>query len=245
MTDLSLQINAVDEATQTSLRRIDLDLEALDSRVNRRRRECETTDAELRLAEGRVELLEERLANQRGLIEQLIARVDGMEERLCQCGKGKGKEIEEVVSVLGSPLVLDRPSEEDVISDDSYHTPPVASSSQPSSSSLVYDSDKENVSSFGPGWESKIVLVPIGDASPENAVAIPVRKPTLNLSGLDCLIVVHGQRAVRSSGCPKSSFHPYLCPIGVRSSTHHQSDACVPDPGSPQRVRAERLDVGV
>jgi len=245
VTDLSLQINAVDEATQTSLRHIDLDLEALDGWVDRRCRECETAEAELCLAEGRIELLEERLANQRGLMEQLMARVDGMEERLCQCGKGKGKEAEEMVSLLGSPLVLDCSKEEDINSDDSYHTPPAASSSQPSSSSPVYDSDKENVSSFGPGWELKVVLVPIGDAPPENAVAIPVREPTLNLSGLDCLIAVHGQRAVRSSGRPKSSFHPYLCPIGVRSSTHRQSDACVLDPGSPQRVRAERLDVGV
>jgi len=83
-----------------------------------------------------------------GLIEQLMACVEDMEGKLCRCGKGKGKEIVEVVpSVLGSPLVLDLPLEEDNNSDDSYHTPPIA-------------------------------------------------------------------------GRPKSSFHLYLCPIGVRSSTH-------------------------
>jgi len=81
VTDLSLQVNAVGEATQTSLRRIDLDLEALDGRVDRHRRECETTEAELRLAEGRIELLEECLVSQRGLIEQLMGRVDDMEGR--------------------------------------------------------------------------------------------------------------------------------------------------------------------
>ena len=235
MTDLSLQVNAVDEATQTSLRRIDLDLEALDGRVNRRRRECETTEAELRLAEGRIELLEERLTNQRGLIEQLMARVDDMEGKLCRCGKGKGKEVAEAVSVLGSPLVLDRPLTEEVNSDDSYHTPPVVSSSPPSSSSPSHESDKENVSFSDIGFDpAKVILVPIEDAPPENAVALPVREPTLNLSGLDRLIAVRGQRAYRSSGRPKSLFHPYLCPIGARSSTHRRSDPCVSDPGSPR-----------
>jgi len=79
------------------------------------------TEAELRLAERRIELLEECLASQHGLIEQLMATVDGMEGRLCCCGKGKGKEAEEVVLFLGSPLVLDHPSNDDVNSDNSYH----------------------------------------------------------------------------------------------------------------------------
>ena len=188
------------------------------------------------MAEGRIELLEKRLISQHGLIKQLMARVDGMEGSLCRCGKGKEKEAEEVVSLLGSPLVLDRSLDEGVNSDNSFHTPPVASSSQPSSSSPVYDSNKENVSSFGIGWESKIALVPIGDAPPKNAVAIPVCELTLNLSGLDCLIAVRGQCAVRSSGRSKSSFHPYLCPIGVQSLTHCRSDPCVSDPGSPRLV---------
>ena len=140
-----------------------------------------------------------------------------VEGRLCHCGKGKGKEIEKDVSLLGSPLVLDHSLEEDINSDDSYHTPLVVSSSQPSSSSLYQDSDKENASSFDIELDTKIALVPIGDAPPENAVAIPVREPTLNISGLERLVAVRGQRAFHSSGHPKSSFHPYLCPIGVRS----------------------------
>ena len=161
MVDLELKVNAIDEATRASLIHVDADLEALDGRVNRRCRECETTEAELRLAEGRIELLEERLVSQRGLIEQLMARVDGMEGRLCRCGKGKGKEVEKEVSLLGSPLVLDRSLEEDINSDDSYHTPPVVSSSQPLSSSPYQDSDKENVSSFNIELDTKIALVPI------------------------------------------------------------------------------------
>jgi len=64
MVDLELKVNAVDEATQTSLCCIDLDLEALDGRVNHRRRECKTTEAGLRLAKGRIELLEGRLGSQ-------------------------------------------------------------------------------------------------------------------------------------------------------------------------------------
>jgi len=118
-------------------------------------------EAELCLAEGRIELLEECLASQCGLIEQLMARVESMEGRLCWCGKGKKKEAEEEVPLLGSPLVFDRPLDEDINSDDSYHTPPVASSSQLSSSSPYQDSDKENVSSFGIGYDPKNVLVPI------------------------------------------------------------------------------------
>jgi len=178
MVDLELKVNAIDEATRASLIRVDADLEALDGRVNHHHRECETTEAELRLAKGRIELLEERLAegrielleehlvSQRRLIEQLMARVDGMEGRLCCCGKGKGKEVEKDISLLGSPLVLDCSLEEDVNSDDSYHTPPVVSSSQPLSSSPYQDFDKENVSSFDIELDTKIALVPIGDAPP-------------------------------------------------------------------------------
>jgi len=234
MVDLELKVNAIDEATRASLIRVDLDLEALDGQVNRRRRECETTEAELRLAKGRIELLEERLVSQRGLIEQLMARVDSMEGKLCRCGKGKGKgkEVEKDISLLGSPLFLDRSLEEVIHSDDSYHTPPVVSSSQPSSSSSHQDSDKENMSSFDTEFDMKTALVPIGDAPPENTIALFIREPALNIDGLERLVAVRGQRAFRSSGRPKSSFHPYLCPIGVRSSTHRRSDPCTAHPGS-------------
>jgi len=245
MVDLELKVNAIDEATRASLIRVDADLEALDGQVNHRCRECETTEAELCLAEGRIELLEERLVSQRGLIEQLMARVDGMEGKLCRCGKGKGKEVEKDVSLLGSPLFLDRSLEEDINSDDSYHTPPVVSSSQPSLSSPHQDSDKENMSSFDTKFDTKTALVPIGDAPPENAVALLIREPTLNIDGLEHLVAVRGQRAFRSSGRPKSSFHPYLCPIGVRSSSHRQSNPCTAHPGSNRFMSPTGSDVGV
>jgi len=185
------------------------------------------------------------LASQCGLMEQLMARVDGMEGRLCCCGKGKGKEVEKDVSLLGSPLVLDRSLEEDINSDDSYHTPPVVSSSQPSSSSPYQDSDKENVLSLDIELDTKTTLVPIRDAPPENAVAVLVHEPTLNIGGLEHLVAVRGQRAFRSSGRPKSSFHPYLCPIGVRFSSHHRSDPCTTHPGSNRFMSPTGSDVGV
>jgi len=156
-----------------------------------------------------------------------MACMSVMEGQLYRCGKGKGREVEEEVSpILGSPLVLDCSLEEGNTSDDSYHTPPFASLSVPPQSSPINKSDKENSPAFGIGYDPRTVLVPIGDAPPENTIPIPICEPTLNLSGLERFIVVHGQQAICSLGRPKSSFHPYLCPIGVRSSTHRQSSAC-------------------
>ena len=165
--------------------------------------------------------MEERNASQLQLISDLMVHVSVMEGQLCHCGKGKGKEVkEEVSSILGSPLISDCSLEEDNTSNNSYHTPPFASSSAPSQSSPINESDKENSPIFSIGYDPRITLVPIGEAPPENAVAVLVREPSLNTSGLECLIAVHGQQAVCTLGCPKSSFHPYLCPIGVWSSTH-------------------------
>jgi len=90
-------------------------------------------------------------------------------------------------------------------SDDSYHTPPVVSSSSSGS-------DKENV-------ESSAILVEIKDE--EQEVVPYVRPPALDFANIKCLIAVRGQRVVRSSGPPRS-FHPYArcCAIGDRDSTH-------------------------
>ena len=238
------QVDAIDEGCKGTFVRIDKDLEALDQRVNRCRQECERTEESLQAAEGRIEVLEERSINQRQLIAELMARVDAMEGQLCRCGKGKGKEVvEEVPSILGSPLILDRPMEE-VGSDDSYHTPPLAGSSAPSIPSSVVESDKENFPAFGIGFDPrKVVLVPINEAPPENTIPIPVREPSIDLLGLDRLIAVRGQRAVRRAGRPKSSFHPYLscsCPIGERSTTHRRSQLCCRDRGVEGDVLEER-----
>ena len=143
------------------------------------------------------------------MIEKLITRVKGMEDRLCRCQerKGKGKAVEVLSSpVLGSPLVLDRPL---AGSDGSYHTPPVAPSPViPSSSS---GSDKENVV-----IESK--LVEIKDEVTENTIPVAVPAPELDFQGIARLLTVCGQCAVWSKGSPKSTYHPYTCSLGTRAS---------------------------
>jgi len=129
-----------------------------------------------------------------------MAHVSVMEGQLCHCGKGKGKEVEEEVpSILGSPLVLDCPLEEGNTSDDSYHTPPFASSSGPSQLSPLHKSDKENSPIFSIRHDPRIALVLIGEAPPENTIPVPIRKPILNLSGLEHLIAVCGPRQSQNS----------------------------------------------
>jgi len=170
------------------------------------------------------------------MLLEMRVRIKAMEGQLCHCGKGKGKEVDvEGPSVLGSPLILDRPEDKGHHGDNSFSTPPSAGSSLSSQPSLtVVESDKKNIPSYGIGYNpKKIMLIPVDDTPPENAVPLPIREPTLNISGLEQLITVRGQRAVRSAGCPKSTFHPYprpcLCPIGVRSSSHRRSGPCCSD----------------
>jgi len=161
------------------------------------------------------------------MLLEMGVHIKAMEGQLCHCGKGKGKKVNvEVPSVLGSPLILDCPEDKGHHSDDSFRMPPSAGSSLSSQPFLtVVESDKENVPSYSIRYDpKKIVLISVDDTPPENAVPLPIHKPTLNISGLEQLIVVRGQQAIRSAGCPKSTFHPYpcpcLCPIGVRSSSH-------------------------
>ena len=65
-------------------------------------------------------------------------------------------------------------------------------------------------------YDSRISLVEIADSPVENVVPIPIQGPTLDFAGVSRLLAVHGQRAVRSQGRPKSSFHPYAscCRLG-------------------------------
>ena len=220
--DLSLKFNAMDEGMKTAVARIDKDLEALDDRVNRRRRDFDLMSEELHKAEGKIDVLEERSRSQRDLIEKLMARVESMEGRLCKCGE-KEKSEQEVGAVsspvLGSPLVLSRDT---LGSDNSYHTPP-------GSSSPGQGSDKENV-------DSSATLVEIKDD--ENEVAIPTLPPALNFDGIHRLVAVHGQRAVRALGPPRS-YHPYArcCAIGDRDTTHRPGNLCLP-PTLARRARS-------
>ena len=158
------------------------------------------------------------------MIEQLIARVDSIEGRLCRCNEGKGKgraTLEEVSPTLGSPLVLGQAMDEDRHSADSYHTPPLTSSSAPASSSPA-ESDKENVE------VPPLGLVEIVEGSSNYNVPLPVPTPIIDLARFNHLITVRGQRAVRKSGPPKLVYHPYsrCCTIGARSSTHKPGAHC-------------------
>ena len=182
------------------------------------------TSAELEAANGKIAVLEEHSRSQRLLTEQLIAHVNSMEGRLCCCDEGKGKgraTLEEVSPPLGSPLVLGQAMDEDHHSDDSYHTPPLASSSAPASSSPS-ESDKENVEIAPLG------LVEIVKGSSDYDVPLPVPAPIINLAHFNHLITVHGQRVVCKLGPPKLVYHPYscCCNIGARSSTHKPRAHC-------------------
>ena len=227
ITDLSLQMDALDEGVRSGFIRVDKDIEVLDKRIDRRREECERTEVALRIAEGKIGVLEERSRTQREMIKKLMACVEAMEGRLCRCGKGKDRQVlEEVSPVLDSPIVLGQEVLEDNASNDSYHTPPVASSFVgPSSSPPVSDQDNLMVL-----YDSRVShLEEIQDDAPkENVEPVAVPSPILDMAGLSRLIAVRGQRAVRSLGPPKS-FHPYAfcCDIGERSSTHRPGRFCL------------------
>jgi len=67
--------------------------------------------------------------------------------------------------------------------------------------------DKENVV-----VESR--LVEIKDEVMESALHVPA--PELDFQAVACLVAVSDQRAIRTQGPPKSSYHPYArcCAIG-------------------------------
>ena len=227
LADLSLHHNTLDEGVRAGFSQVNQDLEALDQHVNRQRAECERTEEELHAAEGRIEVLTMRLDTQRELIQDLFAHIESMEGKLCHCGKGKAREpLQDVSPVLGSPLDLGREIPEETDSNNSYHTPPIASSSVPSSSSPIIESNKENVMVL---YDSCKPLVEIVDRLIENSVPLPVREPCLDFAGISRLIAVRGQRAICSQGRPKSSFHPYAscCRVGRRSSSHRSGDLCL------------------
>jgi len=92
LADLSLHHDALDTGTRAGFARVDQDLEALDQCINHRRAECEKTEEELHVAEGRIDDLTALLAAQREMIQDLISRVNSMEGKLCFCGKGKARE---------------------------------------------------------------------------------------------------------------------------------------------------------
>jgi len=129
------------------------------------------------VAEGKIEVLEERSHTQREMIDQLMACVKNMEGKLCHCGKGRDHQVLGEVSVLDSPLVLGLKVPKDTGSDDSYHTPPIASSSIGPSSSLA-NANKENALII---YNSRASLLQkIEDKPIKNAQPLPVPAPVLD-----------------------------------------------------------------
>src|SRR5258705_3737507 len=135
-TDMELQVQAMDEGLRTAIARVDQDLEALDARCSRRRRDHDELAVELCLANEKVKRLEEKMDEQCLIIERLMVRVEGMEGKLCQCNK----ENEEIPQILGSPLTIHHDLGSGPFGGETFHTPPdssKSSSSGPSTSSLV------------------------------------------------------------------------------------------------------------
>jgi len=210
LSDMMLKFDTMDEGVRAGFSRVDKNLAALDDRVHRRRKDSEVVEEKLKIAEGRITLLEERSWADSDLIEKFFTRVEAMEDRLCHCkeDKGKGKAVEvPSSSVLGSPLVLDHPL---VSSDESYRTPPIVPSEASSSSS---GSNKENV-------VVESLLKEIKEEDMEEPLHVPA--PKLDFAGIKCLMAVRGQRARCTQGPPKSPYHPYACccAIGDQVPSH-------------------------
>ena len=60
LSNMTLKFDAMDEGVRSGFSRIDKDLVALDGRVHRRRKDSEVIEEKLKVAEGRITLLEER-----------------------------------------------------------------------------------------------------------------------------------------------------------------------------------------
>ena len=162
-----------------------------------------------------------------------MAQVKNMEGQLCHCGKGKGRDVEEGrVSLLDSPITLGRDINEGSSSDDSYHTPPMAGSSIPPVSSFSSSSEEQALILYD---SRDSTLIKIHEEIVENYRPVPIPSPCLDTAGIARLIAVRGQRAVRTLGRPKSTFHPYACcSIGEQCSTHQPGRLC------PHRHRVHR-----
>ena len=142
----------------------------------------------------------------------------------CDCGKGKGRDVEEGrVLLLDSPITLGRDIDEGSSSDDSYRTPLAGSSIPPVSSSSGSSEEQALIL-----YDSRdFALIEIHKEIVESHRPVPIPSPCLDTAGIARLIAVRGQRAVRTLGRPKSTFHPYACcSIGERCSTHRPGRLC-------------------
>ena len=74
-------------------------------------------------------------------------------------------------------------------------------------------------SSLGSSEEQALVLynsrdsalIEIHEEIVENHRPVPIPSPCLDTAGIAQLITVRGQRAIRTLGRPKLTFHPYAC----------------------------------
>jgi len=80
LTDMALKMDIMDEGVRTGFSCVDKDLEALDGRVNRCRKDHDSVAEKLKVAEGKVKVLEERSRTQCDMIEKLIMHVKSMED---------------------------------------------------------------------------------------------------------------------------------------------------------------------
>ena len=120
----------MDEGFRNAVAHIDKDLEELNSRIDRRRAECD--EVERRLAE-----LVVRNTEQSDAIDLLKVQMESMIGQLCQCNK----ENEEAPSVLDEPIVLHRQGEGPA---PIVPSPPLSGSSSASSSSSGLNTLVEN-----------------------------------------------------------------------------------------------------
>lgn len=209
LADITLKVQAIDKRIKTIVIRINKDLGVLDQHINCCCQECECTKGALRVAEGKIVFLEKLKHDQSEINDVLLARLDVMENKLCHCSWGTPELTQEdASSLLGSSLVLGRQAEEDNTSDNSYHTPPLVSSSIPSALlSSITNSDKENSVNPGVGYISQSPLVETTQGPLENVDPIPIPAPVLDVDRINCLFTVCGQRAVCTLGCLKT-YHP-------------------------------------
>ena len=240
MADLSLQTNAIDKGIKTLNSQVNLDLATLDDRVTRHHNECDWTTAELVVANGKIALLEECVRSQRTALKRLSACLDVMEDQLCHCGKGKGREVlGEIPSVLDSLFEFNSFLPKAQFSVESFHSTSESAIKAPLSSFL---SKENNLVIYNSNTSHLIEIV---EEPIENVMPIPVPPPVLDTDSIAQLLLVRNQHAVHSKGPPKSSFHPYTCccAIGVRSSTHRAGLLCSRLSASPcDSFTAGRVD---
>jgi len=80
LTNMTLKLDTMDEGVKMGFSCINKDLEALDSHVNHCCKDHNFVAEKLKVAEGRIKVLEEQSCTQCDMIEKLITHVEGMED---------------------------------------------------------------------------------------------------------------------------------------------------------------------